>query len=249
MRVILPFPGKVRVILNTVWVILQRSEGCSSPHSGTRILRCACRMTASLRELLAPGYVADRSLICVNRGTGKNLLTISLGGAISMTNVAQCVAAVSLTVIVTFGVQSAAAGVEVPQTAHPTAVADVETRLQPGQIQMGGELGRRMADCMANLITAWDLDRLIKPFRDKTDGRDNQWRGDYWGKWFTALAWGYAHQPTPEHRRLLDRAVKELIATQGPDGNIGTFAGETRLVGRLRHVGPPVRHPGPDGVL
>ena len=81
------------------------------------------------------------------------------------------------------------------------AVADVQTRLPPGQIHMGGELGRRMADCMENLVTAWDLDRIIKPFRDKTDGVDNHWRCDYWGKWFTALACGYAHQPTAANRR------------------------------------------------
>ena len=111
------------------------------------------------------------------------------------------------------------------------AVQDVQTCLPTGNIHMDGPLGRRMADCMENLITAWDLDRLIKPFREKTDGPDDQWRGDYWGKWFTALAWGYAHEPTVVHRQLFDRAVKELIATQGPDGNIGTFAGEKRLVG------------------
>ena len=111
------------------------------------------------------------------------------------------------------------------------AVQDVQTCLPTGNIHMDGPLGQRMADCMDNLITAWDLDRLIKPFRDKTDGPDDQWRGDYWGKWFTALAWGYAHEPTAAHRQLFDRAVKELIATQGPDGNIGTFAGEKRLVG------------------
>jgi hypothetical protein len=111
------------------------------------------------------------------------------------------------------------------------AVVDVQTCLPAGHIRMDGHIGRRMADCMENLVTAWDLDRLVKPFRDKTDGADDQWRGDYWGKWFTALAWGCAHQPTAEHRRLLDRAVKQLIATQGPNGNIGTFAGEKRLVG------------------
>jgi uncharacterized protein len=111
------------------------------------------------------------------------------------------------------------------------AVADVQSCLLPGQIHVQGYVGRRMADCMENLVMSWDLDRLIRPFRDKTDGRDDQWRGDYWGKWFTALAWGYAHEPSVAHRQLLDRAAKELIATQGADGNIGTFAGEKRLIG------------------
>jgi uncharacterized protein len=122
-------------------------------------------------------------------------------------------------------------GIAKEQPLPGVAITDVQTCLPPGHIQMDGYVGRRMADCMDNLITAWDLDRIIKPFRDKTDGRDNQWRSDYWGKWFTALAWGYAHQPTAEHRQLMDRAVKELIATQGLDGNIGSFEGKLRLVG------------------
>ena len=116
------------------------------------------------------------------------------------------------------------------------AVADVQTCLPPGQIRMDGEVSRRMDGCMENLITAWDVDRLVKPFRIKNDGVPeggfaDQWRCDYWGKWFTALAWGYAHKPTAENLQLMDRAVKELLATQGPDGNIGSFAGETRLSG------------------
>ena len=116
------------------------------------------------------------------------------------------------------------------------AAADVQRCLPPGRIHMGGEIGRRMTGCMENLVTAWDLDRLISPFRDKTDGKPagsfpDHWRCDYWGKWFTALAWGYAHQPTVERRQLMDRAVKQLIATQGPDGNISSFAGEKRLNG------------------
>ena len=114
--------------------------------------------------------------------------------------------------------------------------ADVQDCLRPGQIQMGGEVGRRMDGCMENLITAWDVDRLVKPFRVKNDGVTeggfaDQWRCDYWGKWFTALAWGYASKPTVEHRGMMDRAVRELLATQEPDGNIGSFAGEKRLNG------------------
>lgn len=116
------------------------------------------------------------------------------------------------------------------------AIADVQSCLSPGHIQMGGQVSQRMDGCMKNLITAWDLDRLIVPFRDKTDGVSaggfpDHWRCDYWGKWFTALAWGYAHKPTAEYRKLMDRAVKELLATQEPDGSICSFAGEKRLNG------------------
>ena len=117
-------------------------------------------------------------------------------------------------------------------------VTDAQACLPAGKIHIDGHLDRQMANCMKQFVTAWDVDRLIKPFRDKTDGPDGQWRCDYWGKWFTALAGGYANQPTPEHRRLMDRAVKELIATQGPDGYIGSFTEEGSL-GEIR--GAPAR--------
>lgn len=117
------------------------------------------------------------------------------------------------------------------QTLPKPAAVDVQSHLGVGQIRMDGHIGRRMSDCMENLITAWDQNRIIDPFRYKTDTRDDQWRGDYWGKWFTALAWGYAHQPTLGHRQWLDRAVYDLMATQGPDGYIGTFEGDMRLIG------------------
>jgi len=115
--------------------------------------------------------------------------------------------------------------------------ADVQTALPPGSITMGGQASLRMDLCMKILITSRELDTLIRPFREKTDneptgqGQPDNWRCDYWGKWFTALAWGYAHKPTAEHRNLMDRAVKELISTQGSDGNIGSFDGEKRLNG------------------
>ena len=130
----------------------------------------------------------------------------------------------------------AAVGKASTQPLPGLVAADVQTCLPPDQIRMGGQVGLRMDGCMENLITAWDVDRLIKPFRVKNDGVTeggfaDQWRCDYWGKWFTALAWGYARKPTAENRRLMDRAVKELIATQEPDGNIGSFAGEKRLNG------------------
>jgi len=132
-------------------------------------------------------------------------------------------------VLVFFGFSGIHYGQE--QSLPKAAVADAQSYLPTGRIRMDGWIGQRMDDCMNNLVTAWDLNRLIDPFRNKTDAIDDQWRGDYWGKWFTALAWGYAHEPTLAHRQLLDRAVMELIATQGPDGYIGTFEGEKRLVG------------------
>ena len=117
------------------------------------------------------------------------------------------------------------------------AAADVQACLSPGQIELGGELSRRIDGCMENLIAAWDVDRLVAPFRDKTDsipmagGFQDHWRCDYWGKWFTALAWGYAHKPTAGHRRLMGRAVHELLVAQEPDGNICSFSAEKRLNG------------------
>ena len=74
--------------------------------------------------------------------------------------------------------------------------ADVQTTLPPGSIMMGGQASLRMDLCMKTLITSRELDTLIRPFREKTDneptgqGQPDNWRCDYWGKWFTALSIG-----------------------------------------------------------
>jgi len=42
---------------------------------------------------------------------------------------------------------------------------------------------------------------------------------------------GYTYEPTDEHRAVLDKAVRSLLATQTPDGYIGTYQPSVQMGG------------------
>lgn len=100
--------------------------------------------------------------------------------------------------------------------------------LRPAQAHFSGYLGDRLEGCIENRLMAQDLEKLLFAFRDKSDGNWG-FRTEFWGKWFTAAMMGYDYAPTPAHKALMDAAVQGLIATQGADGYIGTYADGSHL--------------------
>ncbi|MBQ6254492.1 MAG: glycoside hydrolase family 127 protein [Bacteroidales bacterium] len=104
----------------------------------------------------------------------------------------------------------------------------VDDALKPAESRFSGYLGGRIDGCVENRLMAQDLERLLFAFRDKSDGKWG-FRTEFWGKWFTAAMMGYDYSPTPEHKAVVDAAVKGLIATQGEDGYIGTYPDEYHL--------------------
>lgn len=114
---------------------------------------------------------------------------------------------------------------------HTTVVSDALHPAQPGTVQIKGWLGNKLDLCVANRVMAQDIDRLIQPFRVRQEKSFGDWRCEYWGKWFTSAALGYAYDPTPEHRAVLDRAVRSLLETQTPDGYIGSYEPSVQLGG------------------
>jgi uncharacterized protein len=94
-------------------------------------------------------------------------------------------------------------------------------------VRLRGLLGGRLDDCIHNGIGAQDVGALVAPFR----ARDETWtwRTEFWGKWFTSAAWAWRYSQDPAMRRTLDEAVAGLLATQTPDGYIGTYREEARL--------------------
>jgi hypothetical protein len=109
-----------------------------------------------------------------------------------------------------------------PALAAGSVVKDACRPALPGTVQIQGWLGRKLELCLTNRVMAQEIDKVVKPFRDRPDG-DSGYRCEFWGKWFTSAALGYAYQPTREHRAILDQAVQALLATQTPDGYIGTY--------------------------
>jgi DUF1680 family protein len=92
-----------------------------------------------------------------------------------------------------------------------------------GSVTLRGWLGARLDSCLKHRVMAQEIAKVIQPFRDRAEGPSAGFRCEYWGKWFTSAALGYAYEPTADHRAILTGAVTELLATQGPDGYIGTY--------------------------
>lgn len=106
---------------------------------------------------------------------------------------------------------------------HAGTIDDTFRFAAPGTVQIQGWAGHKMDLSLSNRVMAQDIGKLIRPFCDRTEMDGSGWRCEYWGKWFTSAALGHACQPTAEHRAKLDEAVKALVATQTPDGYIGTY--------------------------
>lgn len=109
----------------------------------------------------------------------------------------------------------------------PAHLADAVDLPHPGQIQMGGWLGERVANNAANRLAKVDLEPLLAGYRQRPGS--HPWIGEHMGKWLHAatLAWGNSGNPLL--RKKLDYAVSELIETQEADGYLGTYVPEQRF--------------------
>lgn len=105
-------------------------------------------------------------------------------------------------------------------------VQDVFYSLSPGAVHVGGWIGNRMDITVENRVMEQDIEKLVFPFRERKNG---SWDTEYWGKWFTSMAYTYWYQPTDSHRAKMDEAVDKLIETQTKDGQITGFAPEEQL--------------------
>lgn len=86
---------------------------------------------------------------------------------------------------------------------------------------------QRFNDAYSNRILAQDVNRLVEPFKNRTETR--YWQSEFWGKWFTSAILAYRYRPELGLRKVLDDAVAKLIATQSSDGYIGNYEEKSRL--------------------
>ena len=93
--------------------------------------------------------------------------------------------------------------------------------------RLSGYLGHRLDSSYENRILAQDPDRLIAPFRNRTE--TSCWQSEFWGKWFTSAVLAYRYRPEARLTTILDKAVEGLLATQSPDGYIGNYAPDRHL--------------------
>ncbi len=103
----------------------------------------------------------------------------------------------------------------------PPKVEDALAFAPAGSVTFNGCLGEAIAACTRGRILAQNVPDLIGPFAVREE--DKTWRSEFWGKWFTSAALAYRFQSDPRLRQILDRAVRDLLATQTPDGGITTY--------------------------
>ncbi len=100
--------------------------------------------------------------------------------------------------------------------------------VDPAQVKVGGEIGRRMDLAIQKNLLAIEVDnQFLRPFRQK-QSRAMDYVGI--GKLIDATL-SFAHySKDPKVVELKDRLVKELLATQLDDGYLGSFPAGARIV-------------------
>jgi DUF1680 family protein len=92
---------------------------------------------------------------------------------------------------------------------------------------IAGYVGGKLDSSYKNRILAQDVNRLIEPFRNRSEERC--WQSEFWGKWFTSAVLAYRYRPEPQLKTILDKAVSGLISTQLPNGYIGNYSDNKHL--------------------
>ena len=111
--------------------------------------------------------------------------------------------------------------------AGPVVVPDAVKPLAPGAVRLGGHVDERIRACIEHRVKAQSVDDVVKPFEERPETR--LWRSEFWGKWYTSLELAYRYTQDPALAAILKNACDRLLATQTPDGYIGTYKKEAEL--------------------
>ena len=114
-----------------------------------------------------------------------------------------------------------------------TRASDNFAHLDVGAIRVGGEIGRRIDLTIRRNLLALDIDNdFLNPFRERGRHGDDPNRRRYigLGKLIDAAARFGAYENDDRLTAFKERLVAVTIATQLPDGYIGIFRDEDRMV-------------------
>ncbi|MFI5153540.1 MAG: glycoside hydrolase family 127 protein [Chitinophagales bacterium] len=109
----------------------------------------------------------------------------------------------------------------------PTEPSAKDMLIPANDVMITGFIGEKLDAAYQNRILAQDEKRLIDPFTIRNE--TSCWQTEFWGKWFTSAVLAYRYRPEPTLKRILDKAVTDLIATQTPDGYIGNYDPDSHL--------------------
>ena len=108
-----------------------------------------------------------------------------------------------------------------------SAVKDKICSYAANSVRIEGYLGEKINLVINQRIKSQDVDHLIEPFRHKDE--THLWQSEFWGKWIQSAIAAYDYNRDPEMLAIIQRAVKELLATQMPSGYIGNYSDSAQL--------------------
>lgn len=99
--------------------------------------------------------------------------------------------------------------------------------------QLGGILAERMRVNVEGRLLHIDERAFVSPFahRDDSGHFDGAWVGEHAGKFLDAACNALRYREHAELRRIADRVAKALVASQEPDGYLGTYPVGRRWAG------------------
>ena len=111
-------------------------------------------------------------------------------------------------------------------------MADRLTQAPQGAWRFEGLLGERINRIIEARIAS-DFARreihpeLVEAFRLRVDDRlrpgSGMWQGEFWGKWILSAIAACRYWGDEDLKAFIARSVEEILATQDPDGYIGTY--------------------------
>lgn len=106
------------------------------------------------------------------------------------------------------------------------ALPDRIAPIGPAGVHLTGYLGERVAANDAHLGLV-DLEPLLAGFRQRPGS--HPWIGEHIGKWLHAASLTYERTRDPALGSRLEHAATALLATQAPDGYLGTYPADRRF--------------------
>jgi len=100
----------------------------------------------------------------------------------------------------------------------------------PADVKIGGYVGNRLDRNLRGILLHKDENALLQSFRERGP-KQSAWIGEHIGKWLSAGSWMYAYSHDEQMLAKLKRVAGGLIATQMPDGYLGTYAEQDRWTG------------------
>jgi DUF1680 family protein len=89
-----------------------------------------------------------------------------------------------------------------------------------------GYLAERMRINNEKRLLQIDLESILSPYKHRPGTQE--WAGEHVGKFLHAAALEYQNSGNPELKKRMDYAAQSLIATQLPDGYLGTYLDKNR---------------------